>query len=134
MRKLLILLFPSLILGCAGNNQKAISSSFNYMKGDDGLINLLVQNGSNPNKVHSIDFIIECKSEQVVSDIVSEATQLGFEEDYINYSDKNGYWSTTLTTEVKLNLVDVSAQRNKLMPFIPNTSCKKVSWGASVVK
>ena len=130
----LISMIQLLLVGCVTSKQNPSNNGLDYAKADQGLINLLIQKGSNPNKAHSIDFFVECKSKQIVSDIVSKAVLFGFEDDYIHYSEKDGYWSTSLSSELKLNLADISEQRHKLMPLVTSASCKKITWGASVVK
>ncbi|MBU2918322.1 ribonuclease E inhibitor RraB [Psychrosphaera sp. F3M07] len=128
---LMISLCSLLIFGCTTKNKQ---SEFDYQTSDQGLINLLVQQGSNPAKIHYISFFIDCKSQQVVTDISQKGVLLGFEDDYINFSDKDQLWSTSLNMSMPLTLNEVTTYRNKLMPIIPAGACKHVGWGSAVVK
>ncbi len=131
---LFIALLSAVLVGCLSNKHQAQQKAFDYSKSDASLINTLIQQGSNSNKLHLVDFFIECKSKQVVEGIVSKAKPLGFEEGYIDYSEKNKLWSTSLTSEVPLNINALTKQRNKLLPLIPHNECMRVGWGASVVE
>jgi len=125
VRKFTILLFIFLVCGCATKVK-------DYSEADSGLIAALVSRGSDVNKEHLVSFIIDCSSEQQVSNIVSGAVQVGFEDDYISYSEKRKIWSTSLIKPLKLNLEQISINRAKLTPLMPVSGCKPIGWGASV--
>lgn len=135
VRKILVFsILPLLILSCTTTNKSVESPAFDYAKSDQGLIDLLIRQGSNPNKEHWVSFIIDCRTEEQVSKIISKAKLVGFEDDYISFSKENKHWSSSLSASMKLSLSDISGYRDKLMPLIPANLCKKVGWGASVVK
>jgi hypothetical protein len=121
-------------LGCAVKEVKDESRLFNYAKNDQGLIELLIKQGSNANKEHWVSFMVDCKTEKQVSEIISKAKLVGFDDDYISYSEKRKLWSSSLSASMKLNLNEISTYRAKLMPLIPTNSCSGVGWGASVQK
>jgi hypothetical protein len=118
--------------GCATKEIIHESSLLNYPEVDQSLIELLVQQGSNANKVHWVSFMVDCKTEQQVAEIILKAKIVGFEDDYISYSKESKLWSSSLSVPIKLNLSEVSKYRGKLMPLIPSNSCGTVGWGASV--
>ncbi|NQZ23659.1 MAG: ribonuclease E inhibitor RraB [Colwellia sp.] len=132
-----ILLFTLVLLSvwsCATKKVDPEKQLFNYAKSDQSLIELLIKQGSNANKEHWVSFMVDCKTEKQVSEIISKAKLVGFDDDYISYSDKRKLWSSSLSAPMKLNLVEISASRAKLMPLISIKSCGGVGWGASVEK
>jgi hypothetical protein len=120
------------ICGCATKQINLEPSPFNYLEADQSLIELLIQKGSNAKKVHWVSFMVDCKSQQQVAEIISRAKIVGFDDDYIFYSEKRKLWSSSLSAYMKLNLSEISSFRAKLMPLIPSNSCETVGWGASV--
>ncbi|MBA6252461.1 ribonuclease E inhibitor RraB [Colwellia sp. MB3u-55] len=93
---------------------------------------MLIQKGSNAKKVHWVSFMVDCKSQQQVAEIISRAKIVCFDDDYIFYSEKRQLCSSSLSAYMKLNLSEISSFRAKLMPLIPSNSCGTVGWGASV--
>ena len=135
MRKVLIFsLLLLLILSCSTKKIKVEPQLFNYTKSDQGLIDLLVTQGSNTNKEHWVSFMVDCKTEDQLSEIISKAKLVGFEDDYISYSEENKLWSSPLSVSIKLNLGEITKYRTLLMPLIPDEVCNGVGWGAGVVK
>jgi hypothetical protein len=108
--------------------------SINYAETDQSLIKSLVMEGSNPKKEHWVSFIIDCRTEKLVSDVISKAKLVGFDDDYISYSEKRKVWSSSLSSPMNLNLAEVSASRAKLMPLIPIKGCEPVFWGTTMEK
>ncbi|TWX45635.1 ribonuclease E inhibitor RraB [Colwellia hornerae] len=132
-----IILFTIVLLsvsGCATKKVEPEKQLFNYAESDQSLIELLIKQGSNANKKHWVSFMVDCETEEQVSVIISKAKLVGFDDDYISYSEKRKLWSSSLSAPMKLNLVEVSANRAKLMPLIPIKSCSGVGWGAAVEK
>jgi len=125
VRKFTILLFILLVGGCTTKVK-------DFSEADGGLIAALVSRGSDVNKEHLVSFMIDCSSKQQVSNIISGAVQLGFEDDYISYSEKRKVWSTSLIKSLKLNLEQISINRAKLTPLMPASGCNSIGWGASV--
>jgi hypothetical protein len=131
-----ILLFTLVLLsvwGCATKKVEPEKQLFNYAESDQRLIELLIKQGSNPRKEHWVSFMVDCKTEKQVSEVISKAKLVGFDDDYISYSEKRKLWSSSLSAPMKLNLVEISTSRAKLMPLIPIKSCG-VGWGANVEK
>ena len=131
-----IILFTLVLLsvwGCATKKVKPEPPLFNYAANDQSLIELLVKQGSNANKHHWVSFIVDCETEKQVSEIISKAKLIGFDDDYISYSEKRKLWSSSLSVQMKLNIIEISASRAKLMPLIPTKTCGGVGWGATVV-
>jgi len=126
---ILTLLF---LMGCTAKKIQSVPLLFNYSDTDQSLIELLIEQGSDANKVHRVSFLVDCKTEKQVADIISKAKIVGFDDDYISYSEQSKYWSSSLSAAIKLNLNEISAFRAKLMPLIPSDSCGAVGWGASV--
>jgi regulator of RNase E activity RraB len=133
MRTFIILLVLLSIGGCATKDEKIKSQEFDYSKSDSDLITALVARGSDVNKVHLVSFIIDCSTEQQVNNIIADAVQKGFEDDYASYSEKNKVWSASLNKFLKLNLDEIAANRAKLIPLMPVKGCTPIGWGASVV-
>ncbi len=132
-----ILLFTLMLLsvcGCATNKAEPAKQLFNYAETDQNLIKLLIKKGSNPKKEHWVSFMLDCKTEKQVSEVISKAKLVGFDDDYISYSENRKVWSSSLSAPMKLNLVEVSSSRAKLMPLIPIKGCDPVGWGATVEK
>jgi len=132
-----ILLFTLVLLsvwGCATKKVEPEKQLFNYEISDQSLIELLIKQGSNANKEHWVSFMVDCETEEQVSEIISKAKLAGFEDDYISYSEKRKVWSSSLSAPLKLDLVEISVSRAKLMPLIPIKSCGAVGWGATVEK
>lgn len=133
MKKTLLFTFVLILIwGCSTKNQKSDSQLFNYIKDDQSLVELLIEQGSNANKEHWVSFMVDCKTEKLVTEIISNAKLVGFDDDYISYSDKTKLWSSSLSVLMKLNIAEVTFHRNKLMPLIPEQLCQRVGWGASV--
>jgi hypothetical protein len=131
-----IILFTLVLLsvwGCATKKVKPEPSLFNYTEINQSLIELLVSKGSNANKEHWVSFNVDCETQKQVSEIISKAKLIGFDDDYIFYSEKRKLWSSSLGVPMKLNIIEISKSRAKLMPLIPTKTCR-VGWGASVVK
>ncbi|MEP7704814.1 ribonuclease E inhibitor RraB [Paraglaciecola sp. 25GB23A] len=133
-RILLFILALLLVMSCATKQVETESSLFSYIENDQSLIELLIQQGSNANKQHWVSFMVDCKTEAQVVEIIEKAKVVGFEDGYISYSAKRKLWSSSLSAPMKLNLIEISAYRAKLMPLIPTNTCDGVGWGASVVK
>jgi regulator of RNase E activity RraB len=125
VRKFTIFLFIFLVGGCATKVK-------DYSDNDSDLISALVNRGSDVNKEHLVSFIIDCSSKKQVSDIVSGAVQIGFEDDYISYSEKRKVWSTSLIKSLKLNLEQITTNRAQLTLLMPSNGCNPIGWGASV--
>jgi hypothetical protein len=132
-RILLFTLVLLSVLGCATKKIEPEKKLFNYTESDQRLIELLIKQGSNPKKVHWVSFIVDCKTEKQVSEVISKAKLVGFDDDYISYSENRKLWSSSLSAPMKLNLVEISTSRAKLMPLIQIKSCG-VGWGANVEK
>ena len=133
MRKFIVLLVLLSIGGCVTKDENIKSKEFDYLKSDSDLIAALVERGSDVNKEHLVSYIIDCSTEQQVNNIITDAVQKGFEDDYASYSEKNKVWSTSLSKSLKLNLDEIAANRAKLIPLMPVKGCKPIGWGASVV-
>ncbi|MBU2299040.1 MAG: ribonuclease E inhibitor RraB [Gammaproteobacteria bacterium] len=132
-KSILLVLSLLFFVGCATKNEISKPQAFDYLNADRDLIAALVQRGSDVNKEHFVSYIIDCSNEQQVTNILANATKQGFEEDYVSYSEKNRVWSTSLSKSLKLNLNEISLNRNKLIPLMPAKGCKPIGWGASVV-
>jgi len=130
MRKFITLSFISiLIVGCTTKPKE-----FDYSKADFGLIDALVLRGSDVNKEHWVSYTIDCKTEQQVNEVLAKAISLGFEDEYVSYSQKRNSWSSTVSKSMKLNVNDIALNRALLLPFTPQGSCYPLAFGASVVK
>ena len=134
MSKFILSVFSLLfVTGCATKIESVKPQAFDYLKADRNLIAALVERGSDVNKEHLVSYIIDCSTEQQVTNILTSATKQGFEDDYVSYSEKNEVWSTSLSKSLKLNLNEISLNRSKLIPLMPAKGCKPIGWGASVV-
>ncbi len=61
------------------------------LKSDCDLIAALVERGFDVNKEHLVSYIIDCSTEQQVNNIITDAVQKGFEDDYASYSEKTKF-------------------------------------------
>jgi len=129
MRIILLLL---LLSACTHNNKATLNEPIDYKKTDLGLIQLLKSNGSNVNKEHWVSYFVDCTTEQEVNDIILKAKALGFDDDYVSYSENKKTWSGTLSKSIPLNTQQLSKNRALLIPLFKNKSCHPILWGASV--
>ena len=116
------------MISCAQQSDRPMAENYDYTRSDQSLINLLIKNGSNPQKIHAVEFMVDCTSKSVVTGIAKKATELGFAEDTVTYSQKLKMWSASLIIDMPSNF------RDKLTAIVPLKGCKMETWGASVVK
>jgi hypothetical protein len=129
-----VIMISSFMIACAQKSGNSLAENYDYTSSDQTLINLLIKNGSDPQKIHAVEFMVDCSSKPVVTDITQKAVELGFEEDAVTYSQKLQTWSVGLIIDIPLNIKNVSDYRAKLTPIVPLGVCRMVTWGASVVK
>jgi len=121
------------VFDCVAKDESVKPQAFDYKQADRDLITTLVESGSDVNKEHFVSYIIDCSTEQQVTNIITSAIKQGFEDDYVSYSEKNKVLSTSLSKSLKLNLNEIALNRGKLIPLMPAKGCKPIGWGASVV-
>jgi len=134
MRKFTTTLLSLFFIGACTTKAPQKVAKFDYAARDSALIAELVQHGSDANKEHQIAYLIDCETEPQVTAVASEAVRLGFEDDYVSYSDKRQVWTTSLIKSMKLNLEEISQGRELILPLMPPQGCRPIGWGASVVK
>jgi hypothetical protein len=119
MKKTFVLVVISLVaLGCVNPPKEKVPSGINYFDLYSNLINRHKARGIDVTQVHRVTFTIECKTEQQVAALVKHAIALGFEDDYIAYSEERKTWSSDVNTYMKLEAGRMVESRNSLLPHL----------------
>ena len=124
-----LVLFCSLCFTAASEEQTFKNITLEI---DQNLIDLMVKNGTDVEKIHYVSFIIDCNSESLIKEFASEANKLDYEEGYISFSERIRLWTTSYAKEMKLNTAELAKHREPLTKLLPKQGCKPITWGSSV--
>ena len=130
-RKIIFKIFTtSIALLCLSH--VASSQQKRELETDLKLIDLMVHNGTDVNKIHYVSYIIDCETEALLKDIILKSNELDYEQGYISFSESTNLWSTSFAKEMKLNIEEISNHKAPLTALLPKVGCKTISWGSTV--